>query len=81
MDVPVILIVAIMQREQFHQQTQKNDLFHQPSATKAQCIKATEKLAEVGLNCDNEHDKFFTGNWRGCVFLWTLDKKQQSSTN
>ena len=35
-----------MQREHFHQQTQKNDTLYQASATNTQCVISTEKTPE-----------------------------------
>ena len=47
-----------MQREQFRQPTQIKDTFRQPSVSNAQCNLGKEIHLSVGMNCDNQQDKF-----------------------
>ena len=51
-DIPIYVIVGIMQRDQFNQQHQNNDVFYRPSVVNAQCIIGSEKLPNAGKNCN-----------------------------
>ena len=58
-DVPVILIVGFMQRDQFNQQHQNNDTFYRPSVVQDQIFIGSEKYQDAGISCNNAMDKFF----------------------
>ena len=57
-DIPIFVIVAFMQRDQFNQQHQKNDKFYRPSVVNAQCIIGSENCPDAGIICIYAIDKF-----------------------
>ena len=56
-DISIHVIVAFKRRDQFNQQHQNFDTFHRPSVVNAQCIVASEKLPDAGINCNYAIDK------------------------
>ena len=57
-DIPIYVIVALMQRDQFNQQHQNNDKFFRPSVVNSQCKIGSEKLPDAGRKCNFDIDKF-----------------------
>ena len=47
-----------MQRDQFNQQHQNDDIFHRPSVVNAQCIIGSEKFPDAVMNCNYAIDKY-----------------------
>ena len=50
-DIPIHVIVEIMQKNQFNHQHQNNDTFHKPSLLNAQFVMGSEKYQDAGINC------------------------------
>ena len=57
-DIPNFVIFGFMQRVQFNQQHQDNDKFYRPSVKNAQCVVASEKSSDAGINCNCAIDKY-----------------------
>ena len=58
-DIPIYVIVGLMQRDKFNQQHQNNDTFYRPSVVNAQCKIGSENFSDAGGNCDYAIDKYF----------------------
>ena len=50
-DVPICVLSDVLQRDQFKQQHQKNDIFYAPTVVNAQSFIGSEKYPDAGLNC------------------------------
>ena len=57
-DVPIHVVVGFMQRDQFNQQHQNNDIFYRSSVVNAQSIRRSEKFPGAGINCNHAFDKY-----------------------
>ena len=75
LDVRVYVIEKIVQRQQVHQQRQKNDTFYQPTDSNAQCIRGSRKYPETGKSFFCEKESFCSrirGNCRFFSDSWLL---------
>ena len=57
-DIPIYVIVGIMQRDHLNQQHQNKDTFYRPSVVNAQCNISSEKLPDAGISCNYAIDKY-----------------------
>ena len=57
-DIPIFVILGLMQRDQFNQQHQNNDTFYGPSVVNPQAIISSEKYPDAGISCIYVFDKF-----------------------
>ena len=57
-DIPMYVIVGFMQRDQFNEQHQNNDIFCKPNVVNAQCIIGSEKFPDAGIICNYAIDEY-----------------------
>ena len=57
-DIPTYVIVGFVQRDQFNQQHQNNDIFYRPSVVNAQCIIGSENFPDARITCNYSFDNY-----------------------